>query len=177
MTRTNKRKGSVVSLIDLIFPTVIIGLGATAFMDMFAWLQRSLWNIQGLDYALVGRWIAGIPKGQFTHKTILQSPQNRYERTIGWVFHYAIGVLFAGIMLAFTGKSWLDAPSLLNPMIIGIASVAAPFLVMQPAFGFGFAASKTPSPWITRQKSLIAHLSFGLGTYLTGVICARLSLW
>lgn len=159
---------------NVLFAAVVIGIGATAFMDVFAWLQRSLFKVPSLNYAWVGRWIIGLSDRQFVHDTILQSPPRRYERTVGWMSHYGIGVFFVLLMLAGTGPDWYRAPTLLNPLVIGMLSLCAPFFVMQPAFGFGVAASKTPSPSIARQRSLVAHLSFGVGIYLAGLIWSRL---
>jgi hypothetical protein len=36
---------------------VLIGLGAAALMDAWALVARRAFSIQGLDYALLGRWI------------------------------------------------------------------------------------------------------------------------
>ena len=159
---------------DVATAAVVVGVGATAFMDMFAWLQRHVFKIHGLNYALVGRWVIGLRNGQFFHNTILQSPPQRHERAIGWLVHYGIGVFFVLLMLMFMGKDWFLAPNLLNPLVIGVLSLCAPFFVMQPAFGFGVAASKTPSPWVARQRSLIAHLSFGAGIYVAGMVWSQL---
>jgi hypothetical protein len=40
-----------------------------------------------------------------------------------------------------------------------------PFFVMQPAFGAGVAASKTPRPAQARLRSLMTHGVFGVGLY------------
>ncbi|MCK0118901.1 DUF2938 domain-containing protein [Loktanella sp. F6476L] len=164
-------------VVDTAIAAVVIGIGATAFMDAFAWLQRYLFKIPSLNYALVGRWIIGLLTGQFFHNTILQSPPQRNERAIGWLFHYSIGVFFVLMMLFIIRTDWYLAPDLLNPLLIGVLSLCAPFFVMQPAFGFGVAASKTPSPWVARQRSLIAHLSFGVGIYVAGVIWLHVTSW
>jgi hypothetical protein len=156
-------------MIEVVLPSIVIGIGATAFMDIVAILRSRFWNIPGSNYAFAGRWIVGMSKGRFAHKTILEASAQRYERTIGWVFHYFIGVIYVGLMLAFIDSNWLYAPNLWNPMVIAIVSLAAPFLIMQPAFGFGFAASKTPAPWRARQRSLVAHMSFGVGIYITAI--------
>jgi hypothetical protein len=37
---------------------------------------------------------------------------------------------------------------------------------MQPAFGLGVAASKTPNPNKARLKSLMTHTVFGVGLYV-----------
>lgn len=162
------------NVVDMAIAAVVIGLGATAFMDAFAWFQRHLFKIPSLDYALVGRWIIGLLKGQFCHATILQSPPHRFERRVGWVVHYGTGVFFVLLMLVLMGPSWYLDPTLLNPLLIGVLSLCAPFFVMQPAFGFGVAASKAPSPWVARQRSLFAHLSFGVGIYIAGLVWSQL---
>ncbi|WP_208354621.1 DUF2938 domain-containing protein [Pseudaestuariivita rosea] len=160
--------------IDVAAAVVVIGIGATAFMDAIAWLQWRLLKIPSLNYALVGRWIIGLSRGQFFHNTILQSPPQRHERAIGWLVHYGIGIFFVFLMLALMGADWYIAPDLLNPLVTGLLSLSAPFFIMQPAFGFGVAASKVPSPWVARQRSLLAHLSFGIGIYFAGLLWSQM---
>jgi Protein of unknown function (DUF2938) len=38
-------------------------------------------------------------------------------------------------------------------------SVAVPFFIVQPSFGAGIAASRTPKPWLSRFRSFVAHMS------------------
>lgn len=160
--------------VDIAVAVVVIGLGATAFMDVFAWVQNRLFKSPGLNYALVGRWILGMGHGKLQrklqHSTIVQSPSVRFEKSVGWATHYAIGVGFVGCMVMITGSNWLMEPSLWQAILLGIISVLAPFFIMQPAFGFGLAASKTPAPWMARTRSMIAHLSFGVGVYFAGLV-------
>ena len=59
--------------------------------------------------------------------------------------------------------------------LVGIASLAAPFLVMQPAMGYGIAASRTPKPAAARLRSLTTHAVFGLGLYGAGWATAGLN--
>lgn len=167
------RKVTILETVDIAIASVVIGSCATAFMDMFAWLQKYLFKTPSLNYAFVGRWIIGLQNGQFFHNSILQSPPRRYERTIGWLAHYATGVFFVLMMLTVMGTDWYLAPNLVNPLVIGLLSLCAPFFVMQPALGFGVAASKTPTPWVARRRSLVAHLSFGIGIYLAGIVRAQ----
>ena len=53
-------------------------------------------------------------------------------------------------------------------LIVGIGTVAAPFLLMQPGMGLGIAASRTPGPRAARLRSLLAHAIFGVGLYAAG---------
>jgi hypothetical protein len=45
-----------------------------------------------------------------------------------------------------------------------------PFFIMQPAFGLGFAASKTSNPTQARLRSLMNHTAFGIGLYLFAML-------
>ncbi|SFC06405.1 DUF2938 domain-containing protein [Pragia fontium] len=159
--------------IDILIRIVFIGVGATLCMDLWARIQRVLWGITSLDYALVGRWLGWIARGRFYHTTILTSGRITGEHIIGWVAHYLIGVMLAALLTIVVGSKWLYQPTLIPALITGIVSVVAPFFVMQPAFGFGIAAAKTPAPNIARIRSMITHLVFGLGIYLA----AKVSLW
>ncbi|CCG88010.1 hypothetical protein EPIR_2647 [Erwinia piriflorinigrans CFBP 5888] len=47
-----------------------------------------------------------------------------------------------------------------------------PFLLMQPCLGNGIAAAKTPAPWLGRRRNLVAHVSFGLGRWLSAWLLA-----
>jgi hypothetical protein len=44
--------------------------------------------------------------------------------------------------------------------------VVFPLFIMQPSFGLGIAASRTPNPMQARLKSLATHTVFGAGLYL-----------
>jgi len=152
----------------LLASAVLIGTGATALIDLWGVARKRLLGVPSLDYALVGRWLAWLPRGRFFHMPIATTPPVRGERLLGWVAHYAIGIAFAAVLLAVWGHGWLLAPTLGPAMLIGIGSVAAPFFVMQPAMGAGIAASRTPRPAIARLHSLVTHAVFGLGLYTTG---------
>ena len=53
-------------------------------------------------------------------------------------------------------------------MVIGLGTIAAPWFVMQPAFGLGVAGAKTSDPTAARLRNLRTHSTYGLGLYLTG---------
>lgn len=157
---------------DLLLRAVLIGVGATLVMDLWALLLKRLFNAPSLDYAMVGRWIGHLPRGRLTHPGIARSAPIAGERAIGWIAHYAIGVLFALLLLALWGPAWAARPTLLPALIVGIATVAAPFLILQPGMGAGIAASRMPKPGVARLRSLMAHASFGVGLYLAGWLVA-----
>jgi hypothetical protein len=155
---------------------LVIGAGATAVVDIWAVARRRFLGIPSLDYALVGRWIAYMARGRFRHDSITASPPITGERPIGWIVHYLTGALFAGVLLATWGLDWARHPTLAPALIVGIGSVAAPFLIMQPGMGAGFAASRTPRPFAARLQSLMSHIIFGLGLYAAGWVTSLIDV-
>ncbi|OEZ91722.1 hypothetical protein JAB8_13170 [Janthinobacterium sp. HH106] len=147
-----------------------IGVGATAVMDVWAVALKRFWCIPSLNLAMVGRWLGHIPRGTFTHVNIAQAAPVRDEAILGWTAHYAIGVLFAAVLLALVGREWVQGPTFAPALLAGLVSVAAPFCILQPGMGAGLAASKTPHPAAARLRSLIAHTAFGIGLYLAALL-------
>ena len=161
---------------DFIRLSLLIGVGATLIMDIWAFLQKRLLGIPSLDYAMVGRWIGYLPCCRFVHSPIGKSAPVFGEALIGWTAHYAIGVLFAGILLLITGAGWAAEPTLLPALAMGVGTIVAPFFILQPGMGAGVAASRTPTPTIARFRSLVAHTSFGIGLYLAAFLVSWLKL-
>jgi hypothetical protein len=157
-------KAAEVILVD----AILIGAGATAFLDLASSLRTWFFGTPAANYALVGRWLAHAARGRIVHEAIAKSPAAKGERLIGWSAHYAIGVAFAAALLT-AWPHWASQPTLAPAMFVGMGSVLAPFLVMQPGMGAGFFASLTPDPNAARLRSLITHALFGLGLYLAGV--------
>lgn len=158
------------NVVLLVEYALLLGIGATIFMDVYAVVMKKLFNIPSLDYALLGRWIGSFPKGVFSHPNIMQATPVKNERALGWLAHYTIGVSFAFVLLLIWGIEWLSAPTLLPALIIGVGTTVFPYFMMQPAFGFGIAGSKTPKPSTVRIKSLMTHTIYGIGLYVAGVV-------
>lgn len=150
--------------------TIITGIGATAVMDLWGLARKPLLGIAPPSYALVGRWIGHMAYGRFCHDAIAASAPVRGELIIGWTAHYVIGIAFAALLIAIWGNAWVQQPTLWPALVVGIATVAAPFLLMQPGMGAGIAAAKTPRPASARIQSLIIHTVFGFGLYATAQV-------
>lgn len=153
---------------DDLIRTLMVGVGATVVMDIWGIARKRLFGIAAPNYGLVGRWFAHMKSGRFHHDSIAKSPAISGERLIGWVAHYLVGIVFAAVLIIIAGEAWLDHPTLGPALLIGISTVAAPFLLMQPGMGAGLASSRTPRPAMTRLHSLITHTFFGLGLYAAG---------
>jgi hypothetical protein len=160
----SKQETSMNPLISIL----IVGVGATAVVDLWAIVRKQLFAIPPPDYGLVGRWLAHMTRGRFRHDSIAKSLPIRGERVIGWTTHYLIGIAFAAMLIGIFGIDWLQRPTLGPALIVGIGTVTAPFLLMQPGMGAGIAASRTARPNASRLQSLITHTIFGFGLYVAG---------
>lgn len=144
---------------------VLMGLGATLCLDLWALFLRHGFEIRSLDYCLLGRWVQHMPDGKFFHASIAAASKKSHECGVGWTAHYTIGVVFAAAFVLVAPAGWLDRPTVLPALAFGVATVIVPFFTLQPSFGLGIAASKTPKPNRARFKSLMTHAVFGLGLY------------
>lgn len=143
----------------------LIGCGATAMMDIGGEVVRRATGVEPLDYRLVGRWIGHMTQGTFRHTSIGAADPVPGEKPLGWLAHYSIGAGCAvGLELASPG--WVHRPRLASALITGVATTAAPWLIMQPAFGMGVAASRMPQPALLRWRSLRTHAIYGAGLYV-----------
>ena len=148
--------------------TMLIGMGATLTMDLWAFFLNCVFKITPSNFCLLGRWIGYMPEGIYQHASIASSAPKSVECAIGWIAHYLTGVIFAMAFTALAGNEWLQHPALIPAIVFGIVTIAAPFLILQPAFGLGFAASRTSNPLQTRLRTLMNHTAFGIGLYLFG---------
>jgi hypothetical protein len=155
---------------------LVLGVGATLVMDLWAIVRRRTFGMAPPNYGLVGRWFAHLVRGRLHHASIAASPSVRGERAIGWIAHYCVGIAFAALLLAVWGPAWLRQPTLGPALLIGIGTVALPFFVMQPGMGAGVAASRTPRPNAARLQSVLTHTIFGLGLYAAGWLARLLFL-
>jgi hypothetical protein len=149
---------------------VLIGVGATLLIDGWALFLRRAFSVRSLDYCLLGRWVLHIPQGVVMHDSIAAATKQPHECTVGLTTHYVIGATFALIFLLLASEGWLARPTLLPALAFGAATVVVPFFTMQPSFGLGIAASKTPHPNRARLKSLMTHTVFGVGLYISATL-------
>ena len=157
-----------------IWTACLIGLMATGFMDLSAWLRLRLWGVRGLDYRLVGRWLLSPRSAAHPPPPITQRPAQAGERAVGWAVHGASGLAFA--LLSWQAHTLAPAvPRLVLCLGTGLITMALPLLLMQPGMGLGVAASRTPTPWRARRGTLFAHLSYGLGLWLAWWLVDRLA--
>jgi hypothetical protein len=159
--------------VEFVFRTILIGAGATLAMDGWALLLRQF-GVPSLNLALLGRWLGHLPQGRWMHENVGKAAPVRGERLIGWCAHYSIGVTFAALLLSTFGLGWARSPSWFPALLIGVVTVLAPLLVLQPAMGAGIASSRTARPLFNGLKSLVTHTVYGFGLYLAALATAAL---
>jgi hypothetical protein len=153
----------------VVIPRILfIGIGATVVMDVWLMLLKRM-GVQTLNFAFVGRWVGHLFHGRISHDAIAKSPSLPGELALGWFTHYAVGLVFAGVLVALQGVAWIVEPSVLPAVAVGICTVTFPLFVMQPAMGLGLAASRTPTPLKNCIRSAANHTVFGLGLYLSAL--------
>ena len=99
--------------IQVIGVVILIGVAATAVMDAWLFALARL-GVPTTDWRLVGRWVAHMRQGRFTHASIAQAPAVRSEHALGWLIHYAAGIAYAFALVAFTGAAWVTQPARLS---------------------------------------------------------------
>jgi uncharacterized membrane protein YagU involved in acid resistance len=151
---------------NYILRAIAIGVGASLLMDLWNLFLKRTFGISSLNYCLLGRWLRHMPGGTFRHASITYAPQKPFECTVGWIAHYTIGVVFALLFVVFASGDWLESPTMLPALLYGIGTVVFPLFILQPSFGLGIAASRTPNPTQARLKSLVTHTVFGVGLYI-----------
>lgn len=160
---------------NTLFDIIAVGVIATIILDLWlVFLQGRVLGAPFTGFNTVGRWVSYFPQGRFVHDDISKVAPAPHEMILGWIVHYLVGILFAAILIITFGAAWLTHPSLIPALLVGVFSLIAPFCIMQPAFGLGFAASKTPKPWTARLRSFTGHTVFGLGLYIGGIVVSSL---
>jgi hypothetical protein len=142
------------------------GIVANLATDLWNLLLHIVIGLPLAQWGLVGRWVARMPHGVFIHRPITATPQARGETVIGWIFHYAVGIVYAALYLAIMRLGLGSEPTLVSALIFAIALLVAPWFIMQPALGLGFAAAGFPHPVAARAVNASTRAIFGLGLYL-----------
>ena len=154
---------------------LLIGIGATAVLDIWLVLLGRM-GVSMLNFAFIGRWVGHLLRGKLAHAAIGRAEPIPGELAWGWLTHYAIGIVFAAVLVSSQGVAWARQPTLGPAVSIGLCTVLAPLFVMQPAMGAGFASSRTATPVKNVLRSVANHAVFGLGLYLSSLLVARMGV-
>ena len=151
---------------EVLLSGVSIGVIATVCMDLWAVIAKHVLRLPTAHWNLVGRWFGHMPRGVFVHPAIADAGPVRNELAIGWIAHYATGIIYGITYLLVVQLILAREPTVVSALVFGLVTLAAPWFVMQPAMGAGIFANKTPRPDIVRFVNLTMHTVFGLSLYL-----------
>lgn len=150
---------------DILWRAIVMGVVATAVLDLWALLLKQVFGFPTPNWALVGRWFCHVPAGRLMHEDIGKSPGFSNELAAGWIAHYAVGISFALATVLIGGAGWIKAPTPLLPLIVGWVTVGCGWFILQPGMGAGIAASKKPDANRIRLLNVIGHTVFGLAMW------------
>jgi len=157
-------------MFDILWRSVAVGVGGTVLMDLWAILLSFLPGQRWPNWAPVGRWFWHLRSGKVFHDDIGKATPYEHELALGWIGHYAVGILYGVLLVAVAGTAWLEAPTFLPAWAVGIVTVGAGWFLLQPGLGLGWAASKLPNANRVRLLNLAAHTVFAAGMYGTALL-------
>ena len=155
---------------EFIMRSLVIGIGATALFDLWGLALHLVFGLPAPAWSMGGRWFAHVARGLVWHDDIARSAPVAGEAAIGWVGHYAVGVVYAAALLAIWGMGWAASPTPGPALIVGVVTISAGWFLMSPGMGGGIAAARAANPARARAMGLLAHVVFGLGLYLTALL-------
>jgi hypothetical protein len=142
------------------------GIVGAVLMDITEALAARAGVTSGVNVALVGRWALGLARGQWAHADIADSPARAGEVRMGWAFHLLIGG--GGVALAYA--AFVQAVGLARPahqlwggLAFGAVTSLLPWLLLLPAFGWGWFGRRGPRGANALLASTVSHLPYGLG--------------
>lgn len=155
---------------EFLYRSILIGIGATAIFDLWGLFLNRVFGLPAANWGLVGRWFCHLAGGKVFHEDIAGARPFAHERSVGWIGHYAVGILFAAILLAVTSADWPRQPTLMPALIVGLVTVGAGWFLLQPGMGAGIAASRRPNANRIRALNIAGHVVFGLGLYASALL-------
>jgi hypothetical protein len=115
----------------------------------------------------VGRWAAGLLRGELRHDDAATQGPIAGEVALGVAVHYLTGtVLTAGYLEAVRRAG--RTPRLASAAAYGLATSVLPLLVMYPAMGLGCCGRRSRNRRQLVSLMMCGHLAFGLGIGVHG---------
>lgn len=153
------------------------GIVGAVLMDITEMLAARVGLTSGVSVALVGRWALGLLRGQWAHADIARSPARPGEVRTGWAFHLLVGG--GGVALLYA--AFVDAVDFNGPnhhlwggVIFGAATSLLPWLLLLPAFGWGWFGRHGPHGSNALLASAVSHIPYGLGVGVVMALGSRL---
>lgn len=120
----------------------------------------------------IGRWAAGLCRGQWRSEDLSAETPVRGEAWIGLAAHYLTGVVLTEIYLAALRGGGLR-PGVGGATAYGIATAVLPLLVMYPSMGYGCWGRRSGHVGRLVSSMLLGHAAFGVGIGLWAAATRR----
>lgn len=148
------------------------GLAGTYCMDQMGGFAARRNITTGVDISHVGRWFLWMGKGVFIHPDIRKTSPIDNEVKAGWWFHYLVGG--GAVALPYPAVVWLvwgamSGSQIVQGLLYGLITLPMLWLVMLPAFGWGWFGKKGPLGAKMVFAGLLTHIAygFGIGLFMT----------
>jgi len=142
------------------------GVLATVIMDVAIVAAGSLggraFTSERTDVDVIGRWVAGLVRGQWRRADITSEPAQRGEVALGFLTHYGTGVILTQAFLLLPRRGD-GRPTFLGGTAFGIATAVLPLLVMFPSMGYGWFGLRSGEAARIGRIMLVGHIAFGVG--------------
>lgn len=161
-------------MVEIVIAGAIMGVFGTAAMDLWTIALARFAAQSPPNWAMPGRWVVHLTQGTVFHDAIGEPARVPGELQIGWVFHYAVGIVYGIVLAMIMGTGWLAQPTFLPALIFSLLMVSFGWFLLQPGMGLGWAASKTPNPWKVRIMNLAGHTVFALGLWAGALVSGSL---
>lgn len=151
---------------NMLYFCLVVGIGSTIILDLWVTLVEKMLGIPQTNWGIVGRWIFGIPKGNWVLDASIDKAPNAQEKTLGWLFHYVVGIGYAVLIILLFGASFIDEPSIMPIIVVGLVlSTLAGLAILMPALGAGFMGRLVPNWFAMFIYLVVTHAVFAEGQY------------
>lgn len=156
----------------LLFCTVV-GVASTIVLDVWVLIVQKVTGIPPTNWGIVGRWVLGLFEGELVIDDASSEP-SIFERTVGWLFHYVIGISYAILLILIYGEAIISNPTVMPFVIVGLViSTIAGLGILMPALGAGFFGRLLPNKPVTYLYVIVAHAVFATAQYYVCVLVFR----
>ena len=142
------------------------GVLATVTMDVAMVAASSVggsaFTSKRTDLDVIGRWAAGLLRGQWRRGDITTEPARRGEVGLGLLTHYGTGIILTQAFLLLPRRG-NGRPSFAGGTAFGIATAVLPLLGMFPSMGYGWLALRSGEAARINRIMLLGHTAFGIG--------------
>jgi hypothetical protein len=155
--------------------SVRVGVAATVTMDatfLTAGIVRSEeFSSDKIGLELVGRWAAGLARGQYRHDDLPSEPPVPGEAALGLAVHVLTGIALTQAYYAMLRPAG-RRPGPVTATAYGAATALLPLLVMYPSWGLGPCAVRSGEARRLMRIMLLGHSAFGAGIGLWTLLLA-----